>query len=303
LEEEAQSKLDEKPLDNVAQSMQIIEKSTEDSKTEQQELLSKLTETVANKEKDLKDLKEENDLSEQGIFKEPKPFKSVSAENAALESLKSEIDNVINSQNENINQLENLYSERIKTVTNKNDSINSYYLKTIETLKVEQTKTKNAKASLLSTLDDIKIATEIEKKRRIKRAAYDNEEDRYQKDRAALNVIKQNTLISSIPLKETDFDFGEEQTNNIKIVKDIKNVESGYYLVIAIHSDVQKRDDFLTKTVASGQSNVNFFYDVNTSKYYIYYNKFEDIDEAKRAMQNKTDKPFNSKMSMVKIEN
>ena len=37
--------------------------------------------------------------------------------------------------------------------------------------------------------------------------------------------------------------------------------------------------------------------------WYIYYNKFDDIEAAKNAIQNKDDKPYNSKMSMVKIEN
>jgi hypothetical protein len=55
--------------------------------------------------------------------------------------------------------------------------------------------------------------------------------------------------------------------------------------------------------VASGQADVNFFYDVNTSKYYIYYEKFDSIEEAQKAIEAKGSKPYNGKMSMVKIEN
>ena len=72
---------------------------------------------------------------------------------------------------------------------------------------------------------------------------------------------------------------------------------------MAIHSDVSKRNEFVTKTIASGQADINFFYDVNTSKYYIYYEKFDSIGEAQRAIQAKGSEPYNSKMSMVKIEN
>ena len=36
-----------------------------------------------------------------------------------------------------------------------------------------------SKEQLNVTLEDIKVAIEFERKRRIKRAAYDNEEDRY----------------------------------------------------------------------------------------------------------------------------
>ena len=266
-------------------------------------LLTKLIETVASKEQDLKDLKQENDLSEQGIQTTPKAFKSVSAENAALESLKVQIDAVIKEQEIKITTLEKRYSDRQKTVPTAQDSIATIYLNEIQILKAAQAKAKRAKESLVSELEQIKIATEIERKRRIKRAAYDNEEDRYQKDRATLNIIKQNTQESSVPLKETDFDFGEEQSSNIQIIKDVKNVESGYYMVIAVHSDVEKRDAFLTKAVAAGQKNINFFYDVTTSKYYIYYEKFDDIETAIRAMESKGNTAYNSNISMVKIEN
>ena len=290
--------------DRDAVALESLAKLTENSKIEQDGLLKRLGEAVDIKQKDLDDLKEENDLSEQGIYKQPKPFKSVSAENALLESLKSEVDDVIESQNDKISQLEDLYNKRLESVPNKEDEVNAYYLKAIEDLKSEQKLALQAKEDLISSLDDIKVAIDFERKRRIKRAAYDNEEVRYTKDKAALKVIKENTPVSSVPLEVGDFDFGEVGgSNNIQIVKDIKNVESGYYLVLAVHSDVSKRDDFLTKAVSAGQGDVNFFYDVNTSKYFIYYMKFDDVQSAKSAIDTKGNQPYNSKMSIVKIEN
>ena len=81
--------------DKATREMNDLTKLTADSKIKQQNLLIRLSETVASRNQDLKDLKEENDLSEKGIYKAPKPFKSVTAENAKLESLKVEIDNII----------------------------------------------------------------------------------------------------------------------------------------------------------------------------------------------------------------
>jgi type IX secretion system PorP/SprF family membrane protein len=288
--------------DADVQEMNSLSKSTEETNAVQKELISKLTTTINSKQKDLDNLKEENDLSEQGIVTAPKAFKSISAENAALESLKVEIDDAIKIQTKKITDLEKLYQERLKKNNNTNDVVNKAYQNKIQQLKKDHTQIVETKEDLLLKLDEIKVATEIERKRRIKRALYDNEEDRYQKDRSALNVIKQNTPVSSVPLNSEDFDYGEE-LNNIQIVKDVKNVESGYYLVIAVHSDVEKRDAFLKKAVAAGQADVNFFYDVNTSKYYIYYDKFTGLNQAQDAMQTKGDKPYNGKMSMVKIEN
>ncbi|SHF83755.1 type IX secretion system membrane protein, PorP/SprF family [Flavobacterium fluvii] len=290
------------PKDDIAKSMDNIAVSLENAKKTQQQLLTNLNATVSAKQKDLQDMKEENDLSEKGIFKEPKPFKSTAGESKALETLNLQIAEVNKIQNDKIKELEGLYNQRIKKVSDKNETLNQYYLKTIEALKNEQSQAVQSNKDLVSSLEQIKIATEIEKKRRIKKAAFVNEGDRFSQDKATLERIKETTPYSATLLKPADFDYGEEQAN-MQILKSIKNVNSGYYLVVAVHSDVAKRDAFLTKTVAAGQTNINFFYDVNTSRYFIYYDKFDNIEEAKKALQSKGSTPYNGKMSIAKIEN
>ncbi|SFN62526.1 hypothetical protein SAMN04487989_10294, partial [Bizionia echini] len=289
--------------DDLAKSMYTLTEASKDSEKEQEILLVRLNEVVITKNKDLQDLKEENDLSEQGIFMEPKPFKSITAENRAIEALKSDLDNIINKRQETIKQLENLYIQRIQKGSNKNDETSKYYLETIKNLKAEQEESERTRANLVSTLESIKIATEIERKRRIKRALYDNEKDRYNKDMATLERIKRNTPLSTEPLTAEDFDSGEEQSSNVQILKGVQNVESGYYMIVAVHENVNKRDAFLEKAVSAGQSNINFFFDVNTSKYYIYYQKFDYVEDAMNALDTKGNKPYNNKMSVVKIEN
>jgi len=297
-----QAKLASTAKDDNAKSMDNLAKLISESKNTQQELLNKLNTTVENKQKELDDLKEENDLSEKGIFKAPKPFKSVSAENAALLSLKSEIDALNKNQNEKIAQLETLYNERIKKGVNKNDATAQSYLKMIEALKASQIKVLQTNTNLLSSLEEIKTKTEIEKKRRIKRASFENDDSRYVKDLEALKRIKETTPVTKTNFKAEDFDYGDEQAN-MQILKKIKNTDAGYYLVIAVHNDQSKRDEFLTKTVSAGQRDINFFYDVNSSKYFIYYNKFDNIEEAKKALESKGSTPYNGKMAIVKVEN
>ncbi|WP_159019772.1 PorP/SprF family type IX secretion system membrane protein [Algibacter sp. L3A6] len=290
------------PMDAATQSMIDLTKLTDESKIIQEDLLRRLNEKMASKQKDLDELKQENDLRDQGIVSAPKPFKSVSAENAALAALKVDVDNVINNRDEKIKAIEKLYNERRKKVKSKQDPVNVIYLDAIELLYKEQEEAKRAQERLVSSLESIKIATDIERKRRIKKANYENEDDRYNKDRSALKYIKQSTAISAEPLSESDFDFGDIQSN-IQIVKNVANAESGYYMVIAVHADEAQRDAFLTKAVAAGQSNIDFFYDITSSKYFIYYQKFDYIETASRALKNKNGAPYNSKMSMVKIEN
>ena len=302
-EAKAKEELVSNPKDEIGKSMSALAKLTEEANVTQSALLKKFNDAVASKDKDLKDLKEENDLSEKGIYLEPKPFKSLTAENNAIETLKLELDNIIKTRDENIKELEDLYEQRLRIATLENDEVSLYYKNTIKRLKAEQLNAIQTKTNLTTSLEKIKVDTEFERKRRIKRAAFDNEEERYLQDKAALNIIKQNTTVSSTPPKAEDFDFGEEQSGNIQILKNVKNVENGYYIIIAVHNDKDKRDDFLTKAVASGRNDINFFYDVNTSKYYIYYQKFDSIEAASEVLKTKGSKPYNSKMSIVKIEN
>jgi len=302
--EEERAKRDITHKDEMAISMFNITELAKASKLKQEDLLNRLDKAIKDKNKDLKDLKEENDLSEQGIYKEPKPFKSVTAQNRALEALKLGVDNVISERNKNIVKLEAQYNDRLKNVSNENDATNQYYRKTIQQLKQEQEQSIRLKASLVSRLERINIDLEFERNRRIKRALFDNEEDRYQKDRAALNQIKQNTTVIMNQFTEENFDFGEERIiDNIQIVKDVKHIDEGYYAVLAVHSDVSKRDEFLTKVISAGQANINFFYDVKSSKYFIYYEKFDNIETAKKAIQLENNRPYSKKMSIVKIEN
>ena len=282
-------------IDNLAAAVEV-------TKAKQQEVLSRLTVTIAKKEKDLIAMKEENDLSEKGIYTAPKPFKSSAAENAELESLKTEFAEITKYQKDKIRELENAYAEKVKKANTQDESLLKTYSETIQNLKEQYLTSVQTNTTLNQSLNQIQEATEIEKKRRIKRASFMNVDDRFAQDRATLKRIKETTVLSTLPLEPKDFDSGEEQPE-VQIVKAVKNVPGGYYVVIAVHNEVTKRDDFLTKTVASGQPNVNFFYDANSSKYFIYYDSFETIEAAKKALNSKGSLPYNGKMSIVKIEN
>ena len=302
-EQKAKEDLVANPSDKLGKSLKEVTKLTDDSKAEQLKLLKEFDDIITIKDKDLKDLKEENDLSDKGITVKPRPFKSVTAENNALNTIMSDLDNVIINRNDKIEQLQQLNDERSKVAGFKADEVTVYYKKEIKRLQSEQLSAVNTKTTLESRLEIIRLATEYEKRRRIKRAEFDNEDDRYSQDRAMLQNIKRTTELSNTPLKAEDFDFGEDQGSNIKILKNINNVESGYYLIIAVHNDVKKRNDFVTKVVASGRTNIDYFYDLNTSKYYIFYDKFDSINQANEAMKSKGSRVYNIKMSLVKIEN
>ena len=205
-------------------------------------------------------------------------------------------------QNQLLTTFKNLYDERVKKVTNLNDPLTQSYLKTINTLKAEQAKAELANTNLLATLEQINSDTQIEKKRRIKRANFENEDTKYLKDQETLKRIKTTTFVSTVKAKPEDFDFGNEQVN-MQIIKKVKNVEAGYYVVLAVHADVAKRDTFVTKTVEAGEKNINFFYDVKSTNYFIYTEKFDNLQQATTTLESRGSKPYNGKMVIIKVEN
>ena len=131
---------------------------------EQDELLTRLEATVDSRKQDLADLKEENDLSEQGIFKAPKPFKSNSEQNAQLETLTFEIDKTIAAQEQRLNELQKLYDERKKEYPSDDDEMNMIYLDEILIVQKSKRKAEEAKKALMFELAAIKQATDIERK-------------------------------------------------------------------------------------------------------------------------------------------
>ncbi|GAB1858059.1 hypothetical protein MHTCC0001_28960 [Flavobacteriaceae bacterium MHTCC 0001] len=289
--------------DAASQSMKAIAEDTKALKRNQDQLLSDLSDKIAVKQQDLDDMKRENDLSEQGIVQKPKRFKSTSAENAAIQRIKDNIEKAEKEQEGKIAELEALLGQRKKKVKNNSDEVNKFYTDKLNQMKSDLSKIKEYKKALVTNLDEINEATDIERKRRIKRGTYDNQQVRYQKDKAALERIKKFTQPSSKNLTESDFDFGPERSKNIEIVKNVPNEESGYYAIIAVHTDTKKRDEFLTKVVSMGEKDVNFFFDVTTNKYYIYINKYRSVGQATTEVNKKSDKPYNSKITLVRIQN
>lgn len=302
-EKEAKERVIDNPTDNIGKSISELTLETERSNETQIQLIIDLESAVAIKENDLKDLKEENDLSEQNIYVAPKPFKSLSEENEAIERLKISLDTIRLGQNKKIAALESLLAERVISFTDPIDETNLYFKNKIDILKLEQEKAIRNRDLLVSSLEQISIATDFERKRRIKRATFDNAQDRYTQDRNTLDNLKQNVTLRVTELSLEVIDFGRERNNNIQILKNIEQTESGYYLILAIHSTIIKRDEFLVQVISSGNKEVDFFFSVSTSEYYIYCKRFDNINETQSALVSKSDEAYYEKLNIIKIEN
>ena len=96
-------KLKENLFDSITKPIDTIRLSATVIKT--RKVLNRIKKTIAERKKDLRDLKKENDLGDQGIYKAPKPFKSLSSQESKLAELRIDINNVIKSQDQRIREL------------------------------------------------------------------------------------------------------------------------------------------------------------------------------------------------------
>lgn len=121
---------------------------------------------------------------------------------------------------------------------------------------------------------------------------------KYQKDET-LNETGTEEINSKKQIGEDDSIF--ESPNIIRIIKDIKNLESGFYTIIGVYSDIEKRDNFLARLSSDGYTNLGFFFDKKSQKYFIYNERFSDLDVAKKTLNSKRNLPFNGRVAIVKI--
>ena len=275
-----------------------------DAKKNRDVALEKLELQKNNLDKELKELKRQNDLIEQGVEVpiEVKEFVSGSKVNEEINKLKGEIALNAKLQEGIITQYQTALNDKLRE-TSKNDPLYQSYLKESEVLKADKLKADQLNADLLAQLESIKAATIVEKNRRIRRAVVESSEAKYAKDRAAFDKIKNTTVRSTKTFEPSDFDYGDEELPNNQIFKKLENVKPGYYVVVASHKEAAKRDAFLTKALEAGERGIDFFYNVNLGRYFIFYKRFDSLEQVDEEKNNKGGKPYNGKMVIIKVEN
>jgi hypothetical protein len=108
--------------------------------------------------------------------------------------------------------------------------------------------------------------------------------------------------VNSVSKSSANLDFAESP-NLIKIIKNIKTVESGYYLILGAFSETEKRDLFINELKSSNINEIGFFFDSVSNKYFVFHKKFDSLETAKLALQSKANIAYNGKMAIVKVEN
>ncbi|GAA4268695.1 SPOR domain-containing protein [Hyunsoonleella aestuarii] len=112
--------------------------------------------------------------------------------------------------------------------------------------------------------------------------------------------------INANPGKERQAEINYNNDSNpniIPIIKGADNLESGFYSIIGTFSNETEKDLALSKLTSEGHTKIGFFFDNHSQKYYLFNEKFSNLETAKEAIVEKEYSKFVDKLSLVKVEN
>lgn len=216
-----------------------------------------------------------------------------------------------------------VYKKKVKEnnkVKSQNPTVGSYFIDDIYKMQTEQTKIDVKNKILVTKIDSLEAGKKKEIKRRIGKATFYSEEARDYDDKMALlklkhqekAVIKELASTDSLPEKVTtdtiQKSLKEEALNTdkiakIKVLKNLKSVKKGYYLVLETFNEANSRDKFASKLIASGQTETRFIYDFNIFSYYVYTKYSEKLEDVLYQYKINEKKPDFEKAMILEIRN
>ena len=309
-----------------AQKLKLV---LEANKNIQEILISKLDSLVVTMSDDLAVLKKTDieDLEESKKL-EKESYKNMGQTNELLGQLKKDLaDNRkiysgLMNKVQRINYEENHeYKKKVKenykeNAADKNDLAS---LEDIKRIQYSQEVNDKRNEFLLGKIDSLGVERNIELKRRISKATFYSSEARDYDDKMALAKLKRyqkNAKESSKDVASTEAapltaeeirkklkndTLDGEKLVKIEVLKNIKDVEEGYYIVANVFSEPEPRDEFARKLIDSGEVNSSFFYNINMLSYYVFTKKFKNADEALYEFKQKENKLMYEKMFIVQI--
>jgi hypothetical protein len=172
------------------------------------------------------------------------------------------------------------------------------FLEEIKHYKIEQEQGDAQNQLLIAKIDSLDTQKKIEVKRHISKASFYSMEARQFDDKLALIKLKkyqddalknQNKTNSDeaskvISLEEMKRELKENPLKNDKTIKvevfdNLKEVSNGYYLVLGIFTDAIPRDRLIMKLIDSGDFNASFFFNINSLSYYVYSDRYQNMEE------------------------
>ncbi|OXB04929.1 LysM peptidoglycan-binding domain-containing protein [Flavobacterium pectinovorum] len=292
--------------DNSVEKLRLV---LEANKNVQDILMGKLDSLVNTMNNDLVELKRMDVLNiDQSKRLEKQSYESIGKTNELSSQLKKELAENRKAYAGLMNKVERIaveenqeYKKKIRESeknTNKTGLQQRLSLDEIKRYKIEQEKGDAQNQLLISKIDSLDTQKTIEIKRHISKASYYSMEARKFDDKVALiklkkyqdeaikNQNKENSAVvsKSVSIEEMRRELKENPLKNVKNVKievfdNLKEVSNGYYLVLGIFTDAVPRDKLIMQLIDSGDFNASFFFNINSLSYYVYSDKYQNMEE------------------------
>ena len=315
--------------DNSVEKLRLV---LEANKNVQDILMAKLDSLVDTMNNDLVELKRMDVLNiDQSKRLEKQSYESIGKTNELSSQLKKELAENRKAYAGLMNKVEKIaveenqeYKKKIRESeknTNKTGLQQRLSLDEIKRYKIEQEKGDAQNQLLISKIDSLDTQKTIEIKRHISKASYYSMEARKFDDKVALiklkkyqdeaikNQNKDNSaaVSKSVSLEEMRRELKENPFKNEKNVKievfdNLKEVSNGYYLVLGIFTDAAPRDKFIMQLIDSGDFNASFFFNINSLSYYVYSDKFDNMEEVLYQCKKKEEDELYKSIIIAKAE-
>ncbi|CAA9197457.1 LysM peptidoglycan-binding domain-containing protein [Flavobacterium collinsii] len=304
----------------------------EANKNVQGVLMAKLDSLVTIMSNDLVDLKRMDVLNiDESKRLEKRSYESIGKTNELSSQLKKEL-----AENRKVyaglmNKVEKIaaeenqeYKKKIRESEKNNTTISLLQrlsLEEIKRYKIEQEQGDAQNQLLIAKIDSLDTQKKIEVKRHISKASYYSMEARKFDDKVALVKLKKyqdqaiknqkkngatedSKIVSSeemkCELKENP--LRKDKTIKVEVFDNLKEVSNGYYLVLGIFTDATLRDRFIMKLIDSGDFNASFFFNINSLSYYVYSDKYQNMEEVLYQCKKKEEEELYKEVVIAKIE-
>jgi len=304
----------------------------EANKNVQDILMAKLDSLVNTMNNDLIDLKRMDVLNiDQSKRLEKQSYESIGKTSELSSQLKKELAENRKAYAGLMNKVERIaveenqeYKKKIRE-SEKNTASTSLQqrlsLEEIKRYKIEQEQGDAQNQLLIAKIDSLDTQKKIEVKRHISKASFYSMEARKFDDKLALVKLKkyQDQAVKNksknasaeaaktISLEEMKRELKENPLKNDKTIKvevfdNLKEVSNGYYLVLGIFTDATLRDKLIMKLIDSGGFNASFFFNINSLSYYVYSDKFENMEEVLYQCKKKEEVELYKEIVIAKLE-
>ncbi|WP_291285126.1 LysM peptidoglycan-binding domain-containing protein [Flavobacterium sp.] len=304
----------------------------EANKNVQDILMAKLDSLVNTMSNDLVDLKRMDVLNvDESKRLEKRSYESIGKTNELSSQLKKELAENRKAYAGLMNKVEKIaveenqeYKKKIRESEKNNNSTSLQQrlsLEEIKRYKIEQEQGDAQNQLLIAKIDSLDIQKKIEVKRHISKASYYSMEARKFDDKVALVKLKKYQdqaiknqkksgvtadakILSSEEMKRElkENPLRKDKTVKVEVFDNLKEVSNGYYLVLGIFTDATLRDRFIMKLIDSGDFNASFFFNINSLSYYVYSDKYQNMEEVLYQCKKKEEEELYKEVVIAKVE-